>query len=68
MLGEYIKHHVKEEQNEILPKLKKTKLDLKALGQNLATARKRFWQKWKGKGAQACEGTQADERRAAAGE
>jgi hemerythrin superfamily protein len=36
VLGEYIKHRVKEEQTQIFPKLRKTKLDLKALGQQLA--------------------------------
>ena len=36
VLGESINHHVKEEQNEMFPKVRKTKLDLNALGQQMA--------------------------------
>ena len=56
-----MRHHVKEEEGELFPQVRKADLDLKALGEQLAQRKKELTTEYKASGVPEPELTTMDE-------
>ena len=45
VMGEFVEHHVKEEQNEMFPKARKSELNMRELGRRLAERKQQLLQR-----------------------
>jgi hemerythrin superfamily protein len=61
VLGEEITHHVREEEKELFPQLRKTEIDLDALGERLALRKAELMREFKASGVPEPELTTMDE-------